>query len=118
MTPMNEGLDLELFLQLLRADLGAWLTLGFIVLVLALMAWTSWGSRKALRKCLVLSIAAHVVLVLYGTTWPVLVLALDPEEVQPSTLKEIRVIPEVESPPEVPGAGTPDPDGLGRADRT
>src|SRR3954466_10910385 len=111
MTPMNEGLDLELFLQLLRADLGAWMTLGLIVLVLALMAWTSWGSRKALRKCLVLSIAAHVVLVLYGATWPVLVLALDPEEVRPQSLQSIQVIPEVESPPEAPGAGSPDGPG-------
>ena len=53
------GLNLESFLRLLRADVGAWATLGLIVLLLALMAWTSWGARRALRKCLVLSIVAH-----------------------------------------------------------
>ena len=42
------GLNLETFLRLLRADLGARASLGAIVLVLALMAWTSWGSRKVL----------------------------------------------------------------------
>src|SRR5207253_2066929 len=52
------GLNLETFLHLLRADLGAWATLGAVALLLALMAWTSWGSRRALRKCLMLSITA------------------------------------------------------------
>ena len=60
------GLNLEGFLHLLRADLGAWVTLGLIAGVLALMAWTSWGSRRALRKCLVLSVLAHCGLALYG----------------------------------------------------
>ena len=60
------GLNLEPFLRLLRADLGVWLSLGAIVLVLGLMTWTSWGSRRALRKCLVLSILAHVGLLIYG----------------------------------------------------
>ncbi len=60
------GLNLEPFLRLLRADLGVWLSLGAVALVLGLMAWTSWGSRRALRKCLVLSILAHVALLLYG----------------------------------------------------
>jgi hypothetical protein len=68
------GLNLETFLHLLRADLGAWVTLGLIGLVLALMTWTSWGSRRVLRKCLVLSIIAHAGLVLYGSTVPVLLL--------------------------------------------
>ncbi len=72
------GLNLETFLHLLRADLGAWVTLGLIGLVLALMAWTSWGSRRALRKCLVLSIMAHVGLALYGGTVPMVLLAHEP----------------------------------------
>ncbi len=64
------GLNLEAFLHLLRADLAAWGTLGMIVLVMSLMTWTSWGSRRALRKCLVLSLMAHGGLVLYGSTMP------------------------------------------------
>src|SRR3954451_7551277 len=68
------GLNLERFLLLLRADVGAWATLALIALVLALMTWTSWGSRRALRKCLVLSVVAHVALVLYGSTLPLAML--------------------------------------------
>jgi hypothetical protein len=64
------GLNLEAFLGLLRADLGAWLSFAVIILILAVMTWTSWGSHKALRKCLVLSIVAHIGLVLYGGTIP------------------------------------------------
>ncbi len=60
------GLDLEPFLWLLRADLGVWLSLVAVLSVLGLMAWTSWGSRRALRKCLVLSILAHAGLLAYG----------------------------------------------------
>ena len=70
------GLNLETFLRLLRADSGAWASLGAILLILALMTWTSWGSRRALRKCLVLSIAAHVGLVYYGGTSPILLRVL------------------------------------------
>ncbi len=84
------GLNLETFLHLLRADLGAWVTLGLIGLVLALMAWTSWGSRRALRKCLVLSIMAHVGLALYGGTVPMVLLAMNPEESDPASRERIR----------------------------
>ena len=64
------GLNLETFLQLLRVAPGAWASLGVAVVILALMTWTSWGSRRVLRKCLFLSIAAHVVLIFYGGTSP------------------------------------------------
>ena len=40
------GLDLESFLLLLRAHLGAWTLLGLGTLVLFLLAWVSWGSRE------------------------------------------------------------------------
>lgn len=66
MTEPDAGLDLAPFLRLLRADVGIWISLGAILFVLGLMTWTSWGSRRALRKCLVLSILAHVGLLLYG----------------------------------------------------
>src|SRR3954469_17958816 len=74
------GLNLETFLRLLRADLGAWASLGAIVFVLALMTWTSWGSRKVLRKCLVLSVVAHVGLALFGSTLPMKLLGLRSKE--------------------------------------
>ena len=64
------GLNLETFLQLLRVAPGAWASLGVAVILLALMTWTSWGSRRALRKCLFLSIAAHFALISYGGSSP------------------------------------------------
>src|SRR3954466_9339868 len=91
------GLNLESFLHLLRADLGAWTVLGVGVGVLALMTWTSWGSRRALRKCLVLSMTAHLGLALYGSTFLIVLLALQPRGVDeaPSRarIRQIRVSP-------------------------
>lgn len=90
------GLNLESFLHLLRADLGAWATLALIGLVLALMTWTSWGSRRALRKCLVLSVAAHIVLVAYGSTIPLVLLAFTPRanpEASRDRIRQIKVAP-------------------------
>jgi hypothetical protein len=86
------GLNLESFLHLLRADLGTWATLGLIALVLGLMAWTSWGSRRALRKCLVLSIIAHCGLALYGGSVPVLLLALKADDGTNRDVERIRSI--------------------------
>jgi hypothetical protein len=70
------GLNLETFLRLLKADLGVWVSLGVIVSLLALMTWTSWGSKRALRKCLFLSIAFHFGLILYGASSPAILKAL------------------------------------------
>ena len=44
------GLDLESFLLLTQADLGAWALLGLGTLILGLLAWLSWGLRWALRS--------------------------------------------------------------------
>jgi len=104
------GLNLESLLRLLRADLGAWVTLGLIVVVLGLMGWTSWGSRRALRKCLVLSVVAHVGLAFYGGTVPV-VLRGDrrepPEAPGRERLRRITVIPPAGDPAKPGGrAGT------------
>src|SRR6516162_3329653 len=62
------GLDLESFLLLLRADLTTWMLVGLATIGIALLVWSCWRSRRALRKCLVLSLAAHFGLVLYGST--------------------------------------------------
>src|SRR3954452_13512559 len=103
------GLDLETFLRLLRADLGAWASLGAIVLVLALMTWTSWGSRRALRKCLVLSIVIHLGLVAYGRRIPIPLFHLrgrPADSKAAERIKQIRVTPvaKAEDAPE-PGPG-------------
>src|SRR5689334_23976307 len=91
------GLNRETFLHLLRADLGAWTVLALVVSVLALMTWTSCGSRRALRKCLVLSVTAHLGLALYGSTFLIVLLALQPKgaEVESSRdrIRQIRVAP-------------------------
>ena len=91
------GLDLESFLQLLRADLGAWLSLGVILLLVALMTWTTWGSRRALRKCLVLSVAVHAGLVGYWFSDPSFRIALSAKPPEPAAkkdgIRQIRVTP-------------------------
>src|SRR4051812_9478011 len=107
------GLNLESFLHLLRADLGAWAILAVVVCVLALMTWTSWGSRRALRKCLVLSITAHLGLALYGSTFLIVLLALQPrgleQEATRERIRQIRVSPWSEEgeqgPEDRPGGG-------------
>src|SRR3954451_18999448 len=98
------GLNLERFLLLLRADVGAWATLALVALVLALMTWTSWGSRRALRKCLVLSIVIHLGLVAYGGTVPFVWRAVRPGDraAQRPHIRQIRVTPQVEESPDAP----------------
>ena len=73
------GLDLESFLLLLRADLGVWLMLLLAILGLVFLVWSSWRSRRALRNCLVLSLAAHLAVVVFGTAFPGLAWTLEPQ---------------------------------------
>src|SRR5262245_39700592 len=89
------GLNLELFLRLLRADLGAWLSLCVILVLLALMLWTSWGSRRAPRKCLALSVVMHLALVVSGSQVSLGLLApgTSPGEVYQEHIRQIRVSP-------------------------
>ncbi|HZW34277.1 MAG TPA: hypothetical protein VFF52_26375 [Isosphaeraceae bacterium] len=95
------GLDLESFLLVLRADRSAWLVLGLGTLGVALLVWLCWGSRRALRKCLVLSLAAHLGLVLYGSTVPAVRLAVLGAAAAAAAdrphIRQIRVAPQVES---------------------
>lgn len=60
------GLDLDLFLRLIQTDFAAWLMLAVIVLGLVVTVWAGVGSHKALRKCIILSIVMHIVLMRYG----------------------------------------------------
>ena len=94
------GLDLESFLLLLRADLTTWVVLGLATLVLALMVWSCWRSRRALRNCLVLSLAAHLGIVLYGSTIPAVCGPSGPDHRDTSNrehVRQIRVAPLTES---------------------
>jgi hypothetical protein len=102
------GLDLETFLLLLRADLSAWLMLGLACVGLAGLVWVCWGSRRALRKCLVLSLAAHLGIVLFGSTVPAIQLAIRRESTESADrahIRRIRVAPLVE--PSNPPDGGP-----------
>ena len=94
------GLDLESFLLLLRADLTTWMVLGLTTLGLAVLVWSSWRSRRALRNCLVLSLAAHLGLVLYGSTIPAVMWTIGQgrrEAPDRSHIRQIRVAPLRES---------------------
>ncbi len=93
------GLDLDTFLNLLRADLGTWAVLGLGTIGLALVVWSCYGSRRALRKCLILSLAAHFGLVLYGSTIPSLRWALRSDRrdaAQRAHIRKIKVSPAIE----------------------
>jgi hypothetical protein len=109
------GLDLESFLLLLRADLGAWTLLGLGTLVLGLLAWLSWGSRQALRKCLALSLIAHAGLALYGSTVPSVLRVLRPDlrdRALDRHIRRIRVSPVLlDEALKPPGAGRADKSG-------
>jgi hypothetical protein len=103
------GLDLESFLLLLRADLGAWALLGLGTLVLCLLAWLSWGSRQALRKCLAMSVIAHVGLALYGSTVPSVLRVLRPasrDRAPDRHIRQIRVSPVLANEPPNAAAGS------------
>ncbi len=94
------GLDLETFLLLLRADLGTWVAMGLATVGLALLVWSCWGSRRVLRKCLVLSLAAHLGLVIYGSTVPAVrkvVRGGTADESDREHIRQIRVAPLAES---------------------
>jgi hypothetical protein len=91
------GLDLVTFLRLLRVDVGLWLSFAAILVVLGLMAWTTWGSRRVLRKCLLVSILVHLGLIAVGgqTTWALR--AFGPpqsQRVERERIESIRVTPE------------------------
>ncbi|HEU5116868.1 MAG TPA: hypothetical protein VFT74_09360, partial [Isosphaeraceae bacterium] len=91
------GLNLETFLRLVRADIGPWVSFSLIVVLLALMAWTSWGRKRALRKCLVLSIVAHFALLLYGGPQAAkLLVSSDAEQTRTPTerIREISLVQE------------------------
>lgn len=98
------GLNLETFLQLLRVAPGAWASLGVTLIILALMTWTSWGSRRALRKCLFLSIAAHIALIFYGGSSPELqrYFRLGSKPSPPEPLIERIKVTSVEDPARLP----------------
>src|ERR1700679_1508255 len=90
------GLDLESFLLLLRADLTTWMVLGLATLGLAVLVWSSWRSRRALRNYLVLSLVAHLGLVLYGSTIPAVMWTVGQrrrDAQDRSHIRQIRVAP-------------------------
>ena len=112
------GLDLESFLLLLRADLTTWVVLGLATVGLAVLVWSSWRSRRALRNCLVLSLAAHLGLVLYGSTIPAVMWTLGPDRrdaTDRSHIRQIRVAPLVESNPSIGGPRLSDSGQVGSA---
>lgn len=103
------GLDLESFLLILRADLGAWALLIVGSLMLALLVWVGWGSRRAIRRGLALSVAAHAGLVLGGSNLSVAPRLFDPRATEPKArehIRQIKVSPvPLATPSDLPEAG-------------
>ncbi|QEH37218.1 hypothetical protein OJF2_58050 [Aquisphaera giovannonii] len=106
------GLDLETFLILSRTDLGMWASIGVGTLAMGLLVWSCWGSRRALRKCVALSVAAHAGLALYGSTVPSLYRSIgmrgrDAAE-DDRHIRRIRVAPVSSADGREPASGRPE----------
>ncbi len=69
-SPMN-GLDLDLYLRMLQFDRSTLVLAAVVLTALGAGIWAGFGSRKLLRKCLILSVVSHVLIVRYGqpTQW-------------------------------------------------
>jgi hypothetical protein len=94
------GLDLAAFLRLLRIDSALWVSLGAIVLILGLMAWTTFGRRRTLRKCLVVSIVVHCGLLVAGSQTDWALRGFGPPGRDPAArerIRSIRVSPKAEA---------------------
>ena len=95
MTGLDNGLDLESFLLLMRADLGSWALLGLGTLVLGLVVWLSWGSRGSAEVFGPLG-RGHAGLVLYGSTVPSVfraVSSVSRDSARGQHIRQIRVSP-------------------------
>lgn len=104
------GLDLAAFLRLLRVDTALWASLGVVVLILVLMAWTSFGRRRTLRKCLVVSLLVHGGLLVAGGRSDWVLRGFGPADLRRGEHPRIRSIrvaprPETASPEETSGSG-------------
>ncbi len=84
-----------------------WLGLAAFTVALVVLIWTRWGQYRPLRKCLVLSILAHLLLAGYATT--VRIVAMVPPA-------DVPTIAYIEG-PGGPGAEGDDPAGVVAAPR-
>ncbi len=75
-----------------------WLGLIFLIVTLLVLMYTRWGGMKPLRKCLALSVAAHLLLTAYSTTVYV-------APAMPFIRDQIIRVSLSEKPPERRGAG-------------
>jgi hypothetical protein len=88
----------ELFLGVLSAGLAA------LSATLLVLMWTRWGQSRPLRKCLILSLVAHVLLLGYSTTVHIFL----PDAESPGEPAILVSLADVESPNEEEWEATPD----------
>jgi hypothetical protein len=60
------GLDLDLYLKVVQVDRSTLIVVAVALSVLGIGIWAGFGSRKLLRKCLILSVVSHILIVRYG----------------------------------------------------
>lgn len=75
---LNRLLDFLTSIELLMAVL--WLGLAIFTLALAILLYTRWGQYKPLRKCMGLSLFAHLLMAGYATTVEIVTPAAPPPE--------------------------------------
>ena len=96
------GLEIGHILEEITPLRVVWAGLGIVTVCLSLMLVTRWGDSKPVAKCLVLSLLAHCLLALYGTT---VVVALGAQTNEKEIVFNLERIEHAE-----PGADAPVPD--------
>lgn len=74
------GLDLEYFLRLLRSDRTLWINASIAAAFIGAIVWASRGHRRVLQRCLMVSLGAHIGMVVYGGPQAVRWLGSDPSQ--------------------------------------
>jgi len=94
--------------QLDRAVIALWIGLAVLSVTLFVLSRTRWGQERPLRKCFVLSLLAHVLLMGYATTVKIVsgIPVRDPAPVMNVALDDGNPW---ETPVEEPGAPVPSP---------
>ena len=71
---------LEFFTSLQLVVALLWVGLALFTIVLAILMYSRWGQYKPLRKCMALSLLAHLLLTGYAATVQIVAPALPPIE--------------------------------------
>ena len=85
---------------------GLWIALGGVTVALLVLMQTRWGRSQPIRKCLILSVLAHIIFAGYATT--VKIVTATPAVAQEESIVRVRILdPAPENHVEVDAASSP-----------